>query len=669
MEDRGMIKYIEQSGYRKEGEVAVRRLFINDNIKIAQYEDLPAEIRNYIDNIKPKKGFGYLLISALSDENWGDNSNADLFPTESLNHYNDEWGYKTYPKFGHWYRLHENKDPKKSFGKVNAGFWNPQMHRIEVIVEYDISIDDWTRKALAEGKDIEVSMGLKINYDVCPVCHPNWRLFYKIPEKEMIKISKSRDMDEIRAIGTKYGVDLSYITKINDNGGARGISRNSTTYCEHIKYDKKKIMPNGQKVYMVNLRPVFFDISFVRVHADKASYVLAKVANDGDILKVNPNNIDDYLDKSASDNADKSAAKKNSAMEKRVESQVLSNDDQEIRNYLTNNILPILREKEEEIPRDKLNDIAEHHSMEEILSSFLGLGMFPKKREFQRIVLVQKGMKNDADRFEDSGMIINDDMIGQMEGKMPSDMRIDVSPNNINYDLVDKLIGYADKKSYFSKPVCKRITIIKIGEEINTQLDPGMKPSSPIPTMLLAAAGYYAIAKKSGLETDSLIKAIAKNRLKLIAGLIGAGLAYNIINSAKGEWQANKDFIEKGKSAMDKEGKNPLASMWVIPAITIPSYIAAEHYRGKAMRGEHINVAQRELAKHPGAASIAGIALANPTTRKYLGGLAKAIFKGGYEIVKEGMGFEGLDIDLYPPEEHEKIVVGMWDAVAERELK
>ena len=328
------------------------------------------------------------------------------------------------------------------------------------------------------------------------------------------------------------------------------------------------------------------------------------------------------------------------------------------------NIFPVLRSSEERLPNEFLDDIAGKYNMEEILSSFMGLGMFPKPREFQRIILINLGKKDEADDYERRGIFINDELAERMRPAMPQ-ARIDISPDRINYGLVDRLMGYVPRKSYFSKPICKRIILIKQAE-INAYLDPPKHVKSPIPTMILAAAGYLGLAKASGKDITPLVRAVMKNRYKVLMGLVGLGVATEAIAMAEKEWSDNKEFLRKKNTSdkMEKSAKSPLSGLWLIPAITIPTYIASEHERQKAMRGHPVGAAQKALIKHPGKISIAIAALAHKGSRNMLGGIAKRIFKGAESMIGEDMGFNGLDIDAYPPSEHAKIVAGIWDALA-----
>jgi hypothetical protein len=112
-----MIKYIDVSPFDINGNpttVEVRPGYGMQ--KIAKYETLMQDMRDYIANIKPREGKAFLLIAAMGDQNWGSNKNADFWPTEALSHEGHDYGYLTFEDNGHWYHQHNNKDPEKSYG-------------------------------------------------------------------------------------------------------------------------------------------------------------------------------------------------------------------------------------------------------------------------------------------------------------------------------------------------------------------------------------------------------------------------------------------------------------------------------------------------------------------------------------------------------------------------
>ena len=112
------------------------------------------------------------------------------------------------------------------------------MHRVELVVYLDRSLakkfDAYSViERIENGGFPDVSMGCKVPFDVCSICG-----------------NKSKTRDD---------------------------------YCDHCKYMMNKILPDGRKVYVLNLTPRFFDISFVFIGADKTAKVMAKLAQVGEM--------------------------------------------------------------------------------------------------------------------------------------------------------------------------------------------------------------------------------------------------------------------------------------------------------------------------------------------------------------------------------------------------
>lgn len=196
-------------------------------------EEIANEAKKFIDSLEPTEEKFYCLVVALgAGEYWGPNRNGDYFKEEDLIK-----SYKTFEE-GHVFRLHENKDPNKALGRVLKAFWNDRMKRVELILEVDrVKAHDILNR-LMNNETVDVSMGCKVEYDVCSVC------------------------------GHK--------------------SRTRAEYCDHLKYSMKKMLPDGTRVYAINPNPKFFDISFVRRGADPTAKVLLKVAEDESVAAMLP---------------------------------------------------------------------------------------------------------------------------------------------------------------------------------------------------------------------------------------------------------------------------------------------------------------------------------------------------------------------------------------------
>jgi len=285
------------------------------------------EIKNYIeDNIESDPDSVYVLVSAVSSgEIWGDNVNSDYFEEqEILDH------YKTFEEFGYVFTHHKNKDPKKSKGDIMFAHFNPRMHRVELIVRIDRDKAPKIASDIDNDKMWDVSMGCKVPYDVCSICG--------------------------------------------------NVAKTTNDYCDHIKYHKGEVLPDGRKVYMINKKPRFFDISFVYIGADRTAKSLKKVAS---VLN---------------------GFKKKADIEKEIPGETISNDAGQIAAKLMRGFSDI-KEREKNIS-DKVLDFYSEKPIDDVLTSLLTLGIILKPEEFQRIYLNKLGYN--PDDFDD--IILNIDI-------------------------------------------------------------------------------------------------------------------------------------------------------------------------------------------------------------------------------------------------------------------
>ena len=212
--------------------------------------------KTFLRMLRSEPGATYVLVNAMgAGEVYGPNVNGDFFPEDQLVNISDQFmqtpvsdlqsirreasvlGYG-YPTFYHGcaYRHHKNKDPNKRLGTVVCADWNPRSKRVELVLRVDhrrcrqFSSEDLLQDILS-GEFPEVSMGCRVAYDVCSIC------------------------------GNK--------------------ARRKPEYCSHIveRRINRDPLGTGMLPYMINVRPKFFDISFVLVGADRTAMVLAKVAS------------------------------------------------------------------------------------------------------------------------------------------------------------------------------------------------------------------------------------------------------------------------------------------------------------------------------------------------------------------------------------------------------
>jgi len=104
-------------------------------VKTASGLSFTPRIREYITSIKAAKDKVYALVNAMgAGEYYGCNRNGDYFPEEALKKY-----HNTFVTDGKPFMYHLNKDPNKCYGNVLFSDYNPVMHRVELVIEYDTS--------------------------------------------------------------------------------------------------------------------------------------------------------------------------------------------------------------------------------------------------------------------------------------------------------------------------------------------------------------------------------------------------------------------------------------------------------------------------------------------------------------------------------------------------
>lgn len=219
-------KIIETEPYlvSKSGKVERTVILLEDVYK--GHTKVASESLDYAKSVTSTPGKTKILVLAMgASEYYGPNRNGDGFRESELKKH-----HHTFKTNAHVFRSHVNKDPAKSIGKVIESFYNDDMHRVELILELDNDLASSEVSKIRGGKDIAVSMGCRIKYDVCSIC------------------------------------------------GNKAPTR--AEYCKHLKYEMGDIYPDGRIVFADNPKPNFFDISIVVRPADKTGYMLKKVARD-----------------------------------------------------------------------------------------------------------------------------------------------------------------------------------------------------------------------------------------------------------------------------------------------------------------------------------------------------------------------------------------------------
>ena len=447
------------------------------------------ELRSFLSKItaEDRKKYLYVLVNALgAGEYFGSNINADYFPWNALCHQGTDYGYQTFLD-AHAFQHHKNKDPSRAFGVPVLSLLNHHMKRVELVVRLD------REKARFEGADgiitridagdfPDVSMGCKVPYDVCSKC------------------------------GHKSKTRKDYCEHMNPSAEMR-----------HI-FGPNKILPSGLRIYVINLFPRFFDISFVFIGADKTAKVMAKVAQVagrmcfGDICAVSQTSADVYelseggiyvpegtvKTASACDCACEAECSGDPVVDAFVKAAAVVGPKKRKMAEIVKEVptgsfslsrLPELERDEPDLP-DSLIDEAAQHRLPKILGALGSMGIVMKPHEFARTVLKRMGEDDLEQELESSNSTLR-----------PShdfaDTPVDMDETG---DTISRLLGTLSKgvlqgRTAFGSPFAVRIQI-------------RVRPKIPLPTRTpvehplldkISAAynGYRReLLKKLGQATD-----------------------------------------------------------------------------------------------------------------------------------------------------------------------
>lgn len=212
--------------------------------------------------IIPEKDHSIIHLIAMGDsEKYGANRNGDIFYREGqtvefpepkssksavvqCGNKDRAWTFEKYAKV---YRDHKNGKQDKVCGSVIKAAHNDKMSRIELLVSVPHNDPVWREdmQKLAEGEDIPFSMSCRVPGDYCSICG--------------------------------------------------NFAPTRKQYCEHLRKNMTELTKSGHRVGMINDHMVYFDISRVRVPADRIAYSLMKVANYSKVSDEERNSHEFYL--------------------------------------------------------------------------------------------------------------------------------------------------------------------------------------------------------------------------------------------------------------------------------------------------------------------------------------------------------------------------------------
>jgi len=580
-----MIKYVQYNSHDEYGQHIFPITDLYQLNKTASSGYSP-ELLKAIASIQKKPSLYYAVINAMgSYEVWGDNGNGDAFPETGLIHKSlrtdmgtkEDYGYKTFEYYAHFFKHHVNKPDSPRYGEIVFSHWNPKLHRVELIVGIDREKSPEIIIALDKGEPVSVSMGCKVPFDRCRICQ------HKAKTRDEY-CKHARDymgviVDEVLA--RQWSIELGYI-----------------------------ILP-GTKVFVFNDFPRFFDLSRVYIGADRTSFILTKAASGiitlsvdiAEALGVTDAMIDKIAQVSKTGEIDKEVGAEGPSD---IEGQMYPTGKSTVIRKALREKLNKLIEQEPEIPAEILNSIATALPLKNILSTMVGMGIHPKPREFQRIVLVSIGQRDEADNLDKQNIVFDRD-----EGVDPSS--VDISTDNFS-DILGKILlpfltsrsSYLIDKRQSEEPGFGRV--IEISK------------TASLPNVASLYAGLKM--KANGYTINQIGEVTGKPWLE---ALLGGGIMYAIIQALRDKKSTlasipashyeglldNTDFSGHIKRAgIDTQRR--IGNVLLGGALAIPAMYGAAAYdqrsiqtRGRPVFGQGLT--QPKVAIPVGAIGIAGI--------------------------------------------------------------
>jgi len=516
--------------------------------KTAEYSQV---LVDFIKTLKEKADKIYALVNALSaGEFYGSNRNGDYFPEEALKEY-----HKTFEALGHVYRHHVNKDPEKSMGKVVFSHYNPEMHRVELIIELDKGKAEDVVTRLDKGDLPAVSMGCRVPWDECSIC------------------------------------------------GNRARTRKE--YCEHLTKQMNHILPGGQRVVAINRMPKFFDISVVLIPADRTAGFLSKVAgyNGKEFSFMKSATFAPNLESSLQKFAEQDTY---AEIRKNIEAKV---------DCVSSDPKLLIRNSQARLPEEKLKKLAQF-PLNQVLSTMNALRIFPLKEDFQKLALYNLGEISLADELEHKGEVFN--ISADTVPEVPVDVTFDNYNEKIAELLMEEIPSMAmtkelivtraltklaeDKGTYFDpleqleavketvipkypqQPPTERSFISKIffGHEPEPETTAHKNPLVPLGIL---GGLYYGYAKVfNNPSTTGFRQFMLKNKW-LLPVLVGAGTVGSL-------FAQDEAFKKTAGVGVDRFFRNSLVSIPV-------SYYISGVQENKAKKGEPITETENFIRKHP----------------------------------------------------------------------
>lgn len=416
------------------------------------------EVLRYIEGVRPENDTCYTLVNALgSGEFFGSNANADFFDESGLIHRPTRWtgdpvldmaiGQKWTYGFPTFYNAkvfphHRNQDPAKAIGDVVFAAWNPRMHRVELVTKVTPQqcraqgvTSIWDKLKSCEYAD--VSMGSRVPGDLCAI-HADWKLFAEAQRSYNPRVHSSEGVA---------------VAEFHKHTPIPGWAKTRKEYCSEMLHSPNSILWNGQKVFVHNHYPKFFDISYVFVGADRTAKALIHLSVPS-VLSLPSLMFKEGYDATFQGEAKTAALKSATAKEGEIRKT-------DIPSQFVPAAIHNVTSRERDLPREVLEELASH-PMGPAMATSSGLGIVLRPREFQRIVLIQSGDGALADRLDSAGRVFS-----RCDAECQPQ-----STNEFLPEVVKLLLPFLQSRSILHEPLLTRIVV---------------SSTSPAPTMCKSA--------------------------------------------------------------------------------------------------------------------------------------------------------------------------------------
>ena len=509
------------------------------------YEPLSKEAsaspaHDYIRSVTPVPGRTIVLVIGLGSYEWyGLNRNGDGFPEQPYkmgveprcgccsNKKRDAWilpseciqhHYQTYEQ-GNVFRHHVNKDPNKRIGRILKAFWNPFMHRIEILEDIENSKAPDLVEQISDGQFPAKSMGCRIKFDVCTDCG------HMAPTRKH--------------------------------------------YCDHLKWAMGQLNPStGMRNGALNPSPRLFDSSWVIRPADRCGFMLQKVAMPYEVQGFDASTMGELVDDL---NHKAAAARKLADMDKVVRgypAAVISSPEGSLAQQYCKTTLPTAIDHTSQLSRGDLKELTPYR-LADTLAALSRAGIILTTPEFVQLFIEKAVPGTVIPPHVLENLTALQAEIFELLGQRPSlinELSSTVETDEPQHQVaLDKTIApMLEKRSTMSEYLQRRMT--------PGFMTHGDRPTSDLMEVVDPTSGhvYQTTRGASNAARDEL----DKNKLLRLAG--GAGLlagAYKVLKSMPGRAKllglplgATGAYL--GRSAFKKDPVYETTSGETVPYLT-----------------------------------------------------------------------------------------------------